>query len=299
MTYTNVQQVPIQLQSNQFGGLYSFTTPKNVCTAIAQMKTLLARSPVDTNHPWAQHVGVPTIMALCRKELIFRRKAIACWISASNKLYIRRRNWFVGASNPDFILHDIRRQVRYKNNEVEQTNERRPKVDTATRPFDKTSGNGDNILDSASSSMAACNGFKIARHRKKEQKIRKRSSECFIQSTRDAACWSVANAHSWMRERAWWAWRQGTGSWYGHGRSVHTAMVVGDHACRPVPIAGVQSTEVSRSKVWEAGVISRVALGLGFNSLKCVCAACRSKPWMGNEKRQNTKYSLRRTLLDL
>jgi len=54
--------------------------------AMAQMKTLLARSPVETNHPWAKQVGVPTRIPLLRNALMLRRKANACWISARSRL---------------------------------------------------------------------------------------------------------------------------------------------------------------------------------------------------------------------
>lgn len=48
---------------------------------------------------------------------------------------------------PVFNRHVTRRQVRYAKRDVEQKNESRPNVDTATRPCDKTSGSGINVLE--------------------------------------------------------------------------------------------------------------------------------------------------------
>jgi hypothetical protein len=71
---------------------------------------------------------------------------------------MRKRNWFIGVFTAVFRRHLINLYVRKKNSEVEQKKERRPKVDTATKPCDNTSGRGDNVLLSASRVMAASVG---------------------------------------------------------------------------------------------------------------------------------------------
>jgi hypothetical protein len=45
----------------------------------------------------------------------------------------------------------MRRQVKKINRDVEQKKERRPNVETATKPWERTSGNGASVCDSVSS----------------------------------------------------------------------------------------------------------------------------------------------------
>jgi hypothetical protein len=47
--------------------------------------------------------------------------------------------------------HEMRRQVKKKNRDVEQKKERRPNVETATKPWERTSGNGASVCESTSS----------------------------------------------------------------------------------------------------------------------------------------------------
>ena len=57
-----------------------------------KMKTPDAKSPVETNQPFAQHVVVPTWILSCDRYTEVRAKAIACWMSAKTRLYMRSKN---------------------------------------------------------------------------------------------------------------------------------------------------------------------------------------------------------------
>ena len=70
------------------------TMSKRECSAIAKVNTPEARSPVLTNHPWAQQVQVPVVMLLVTSQRIFRAKAMDCWMSARMRLKMRMMNWF-------------------------------------------------------------------------------------------------------------------------------------------------------------------------------------------------------------
>ena len=64
---------------------------------MAVMKTDDARSPFDTNHPCAQHVGAPASKPSRATQSRLSRNASACCMSARNRLRIRIRNWFGGS----------------------------------------------------------------------------------------------------------------------------------------------------------------------------------------------------------
>lgn len=60
------------------------------------MKTPDARSPLDTNHPCAQHVGPASTPPRAIQSRL-SRKASACCASARKRFSIKIRNWFGGS----------------------------------------------------------------------------------------------------------------------------------------------------------------------------------------------------------
>lgn len=63
-----------------------------------EMKMEEARSPVETNHPWAQHMELPMTTPSLASQAALRRKAMACWASAKSRFRMRTRNWLGGSS---------------------------------------------------------------------------------------------------------------------------------------------------------------------------------------------------------
>jgi hypothetical protein len=68
----------IESTNHMYGSLYPFTTPNQVCMAIASTKKPLATSPICKNHPWRKHAPVGATILLIRSQWKDIEKAIDC-----------------------------------------------------------------------------------------------------------------------------------------------------------------------------------------------------------------------------
>lgn len=131
-------------------------TEAKVCRPMRKHQTPEAKSPVDTSHPCAKHIGFSTTTESRRSHSTFSRKARDCCMSAQRRLNIRMTNWFVRL---DLMRQRIKRYPRRKRRVTDATKERKPSATTARSQgcmFGGTFGNVDESLSCGGYTTISC-----------------------------------------------------------------------------------------------------------------------------------------------